>query len=540
MMKAGHLPSSDITLCAGLRAETDCSTQAGVPLKLMSSKSLYSEELWKAYSEKIIRQRNRKTYRHFDDPFDFDASGEMVRRLVADPTFKLVAKHSFAPLLKILTKTPRYRYDEENEVFGLETKIRPISFAGHFDSYLYGFYAYALTIAYQDYIKTMGFDHCVLAYRSDLGGDCNIQFAGRAFGHIDEMVAKYGRCTVIALDIKGYFDTINHRLLKEKWAKVLGVGELPLDQYRIFRSLTAYSYVNKASLLKHFDIKISKADQHKNLLSLIPDYIGGTSYKAKFDLLRRRKLIVSNHNRKGPSEKGIPQGSPLSSVLSNIYLIDFDKWLTTMGRLMDFRYLRYCDDLLVICQSKDANYLLDKIREEIDEEYLLKIQAKKSEVIEFRENSVGKVRAFDIKHPAIRDTDEGNERRYYKNLQYLGFEYNGQHTYIRPGSLSKYFRKAKGRILKTLMMAYGKRSKSEQIYKRRILELYSHFGRRNFITYAHNAGKATYMNSLGKERKGLDSPSIRRQLAGHFSFLNRELSAMSAQFARHKGVTQKK
>lgn len=505
----------------------------------MNSESLYSDDLWKVYHDKIIKQRKKKSYRHLDDVFDFEKSSELIRKMVADPTLKSVGSHSFLPLLKILTKTPRYRYDDRNHIGGLETKIRPISFAGHFDAYLYGYYAFALNEKYQAYIKANGFENCVLAYRSDLDGDCNIQFAAKAFGYVDEMVGKHGKCTAIALDIKGYFDTIDHRMLNKNWCKVLGMDELPIDQYRIFRSLTAYDYINKASLLKHFNIPLAKEDAYKNLLTLVPNHLNGASFRNKFDLLREKKLIVRNSNNNVPLEKGIPQGSPLSSVLSNIFLIDFDKWLTGLGKLIDFKYLRYCDDLLIICQSKNADYLLEKVMEEIDEGYNLKIQAKKSEVIEFRKNSRGHVRAFDVKDPSIRRTTGANEQKYYKNLQYLGFEYNGQQIYLRPGSLSRYFRKAKGRILKTMMMVYGKRSKSDKIYKRQILELYSHFGSRNFITYAHNASKASYRNSAGKVRQGLNSPSIKRQLAGHFSFLTREINIASNQFAKSKNIKVK-
>ena len=60
-----------------------------------------------------------------------------------------------------------------------------------------------------------GSAECILAYRSDLG-KCNIQFAKEAF----DQVRKRGECTAIALDIKGYFDNIDHETLKEKWQTI--------------------------------------------------------------------------------------------------------------------------------------------------------------------------------------------------------------------------------------------------------------------------------------------------------------------------------
>jgi len=43
---------------------------------------------------------------------------------------------------------------------------------------------------------------------------------------------------------------------------------------------------------------------------------------------------------------GIPQGSALSALLSNIYLVDFDEYMFKLGQTIGFIYRRYCDDIL--------------------------------------------------------------------------------------------------------------------------------------------------------------------------------------------------
>lgn len=506
---------------------------------------LYTEELWNRFAEKIEDYFKLKTYPHFDPYFDFPSEKEKLQNLVKDKSGKSIAEHSFLPLVKILIKTPRYRYQEDQKSYNIETKIRPISFASHFDNYIYGFYSFAINEIYQKYIKRKGFDNCVLAYRSDLDGKCNIQFAKDVFDDI----RKQESCTAIALDITGYFDNIDHSILKQKWCKVLDVDSLPIDQYKIYKTLTKYSYANKNSILKHFSVDLAKLKKQKfywqSLLDLIPDDIVGKSFREKFNLLRKNKLIVTNKPKKEKDGsinfKGIPQGSAMSSLLSNIYLIDFDEFLNNLGRKYGFSYRRYCDDLIVVCPIEKTNELKLIIVNKIHDKYKLTIQNKKTEVIDFSVNKQGKIRSF--KRQFNEKTNqfislEKNEIN-YKNLQYLGFEFNGQNVYIRPGSLSRYFRKMKGRIVKSVMMAYSKNSKSNVINKQQIYHRYSHLGRRNFLQYAYNASKKYYKNSEGKVRDGFDSPSIKRQLSAHFSIIEQEIKKTSEQRATQLGAKMK-
>lgn len=518
----------------------------------MNESNLYSAEIWENFVKKFGKTEKEfvlKTYPQFDPFFNFFHRKEEIHDLVKDPTLSKVAKHSFIPFVKILTKTPRYRFQEQEKSYSLDTKIRPISFASHFDSYLYSFYSFALTERYQEYIRLKGFSECVLAYRTDLNGKCNIQFAKEIFDNIRDRLKNNQECTAIALDVTGYFDNINHQLLKEKWCKILNIDELPKDQFKVFKSLTKYNYVNKDSILKHFgiDIKKKKKDGEKwqTLTDLIPDNIFGSRFKEKFQVLRERKLIVTNLpkiDKNGvKSFRGIPQGSPMSALLSNIYLIDFDDRLFRLSKELDFTYKRYCDDLLIVCKITDAQLINSEILNEISK-YDLHIQDKKTELIEFKADSKGSFRSFNRrkinKENAI--ITANNESRYYKNLQYLGFEFNGNRIYIRPGSLSKYFRKLKGRIVKTVMMAYSDKSPSTFIYKRQIIEKYSHLGKRNFLTYAMNASKKEYSNSRGVLREGMDSISIKRQIASHFSILIKEIEKTSKHRADQKSKKGKK
>ena len=521
----------------------------------MNMKRLYTDELWREYVDKVESGFQLKTYPHFDPYFNFPEDKEKIRILVSDPTLMKIKSHGFVPFLKTIQKTPRYKYQEGEEelpgYYELETKFRPISFASHFDTYIYGFYAFALNQSYQAHIHANGFQEVVLAYRTDLYGRCNIQFAKEAFERVKSMIDKNGECSAMALDIKGYFDHIDHAILKNMWCKVIDEDDLPIDQYQVFRSLTKYCYVNLTSFLKHFNInfrriekeqrknypakrKISKG--YKSLFDLIPEDTSGPTFHDKMVLLRKRKLIAENSRINEDRKRilnhiGIPQGSSMSALLSNIYLLDFDRKVFEKGQREGFIYRRYCDDILILCSPDQVNILKDYIISLIKNDHKLTIQNEKTDVIDFKPYGNGKFRSYKRNFNDELKAFEPlpNEDCNFKNL-------HGQNIYIRPGSLSRYFRKMKAKIFKTVSMAYSPNSKSDKIFKQQLYSRYSHFGRRNFLTYAKNASKKYYKNSKGVRKEGMDSPSIKRQIAAHMRILQQEIKKTSSQRAARKGI----
>lgn len=62
--------------------------------------------------------------------------------------------------------------------------------------------------------------------------------------------------------------------------------------------------------------------------------------------------------------KGIPYGSPISGLLSNLYLSDIDK---EYGSLKDIFYARYCDDILIASSSPyRLNYYEKRLKKKIN------------------------------------------------------------------------------------------------------------------------------------------------------------------------------
>ena len=87
----------------------------------MKNLSIYTDEIWSSFAAKVINADKLKTYKHFDHIFDFARFGKKIKDLVSDPTLKKIYSHSFVPHVKVLTKTPRYKFDEQLDSFEFET-----------------------------------------------------------------------------------------------------------------------------------------------------------------------------------------------------------------------------------------------------------------------------------------------------------------------------------------------------------------------------------------------------------------------------------
>lgn len=129
---------------------------------------------------------------------------------------------------------------------------------------------------------------------------------------------------------------------------------------------------------------------------------------------------------------GIPQGAPISDLLANAYLIDFDCQIGAYVRERGGFYYRYSDDILLLVpggekEGKAArNYVADAIKNFGSQ---LVIKPQKSSLIQFTMD--GNEQAFRFIH--------GKQRK--NGLEYLGFRFDGKKVYLRDSTLSSLFRK---------------------------------------------------------------------------------------------------
>ena len=135
--------------------------------------------------------------------------------------------------------------------------------------------------------------------------------------------ADEGYCCVVDMDLRKFFDTVNHSKLLQVLSKRIKDGRV-------------IALVNKM-------------------------------LKAK--VLDNKKLI--------PTTEGIPQGNAASPVLANILLNELDWELERRGH----KFVRYADDMMIFCKSKRAaERTLVSISKFIEQKLFLQINKEKTSV----------------------------------------------------------------------------------------------------------------------------------------------------------------
>ena len=103
-----------------------------------------------------------------------------------------------------------------------------------------------------------------------------------------------------------------------------------------------YPSIKHDLLLKELGKKIRK----KEIISLIRDAI------------RQATVAKAEGKKKTYNEIGVPQGLSISNISANIYMMSLDE---RHKKETSYKFYRYVDDLLVLCNSKDAESIKEKI-----------------------------------------------------------------------------------------------------------------------------------------------------------------------------------
>ena len=410
-------------------------------------------------SKKKVERRRRpdwfpiKTYLHFDSPID----RKSATKLVMDEN--AVKRHSFLPLIEFESQQRRYRRSKNSKA-QIRSKARRIAYCSNVDACIFSYYASTLTQNYEDFIKTFCIDDVVIGYRK-VGS--NIDLALQVFKEVESRKD----CVAFCFDIKGFFDNIDHAVLKRNWCRILNESSLPDDHFKIFQRLTKFSTVNRNACLRRLGMSSSKRDRefaNKRLCSI-------EDFRSK---IRGADGLSTNLVIPWKQDYRIPQGTPISALAANIAMIDFDIKMRQSVTALGGFYRRYSDDILIIVPSinrKDVPTMLNNCLKLSTRR--LKINVDKTDETEF----VGGLLA----------NGQGT-----KPLQYLGFLFDGERYLLRPSTISKLYRRmhhavGAARRCQRQVLA-GKKSGRSVLHKRALYLKHTHLGKDSFINgYAKKA-----------------------------------------------------
>jgi len=140
-----------------------------------------------------------------------------------------------------------------------------------------------------------------------------------------------GYTVQIDIDLEKFFDTVNHDVLM---------------------------------------VRVARKVKNKSLLKLLGSFL-------------RAGVVVDG--RLQPTKIGVPQGSPVSPILSNILLDDLDKELESRGH----KFIRYADDLAIFVKSKRAGErVLASVGHYLERKLKVKVNEAKSKVSKVKDSSV--------------------------------------------------------------------------------------------------------------------------------------------------------
>lgn len=284
------------------------------------------------------RNKDIKHYPHFDAPLP----KAEIARIANDPTE--VKRNAFFPLLRFTKQWKPYRDGRQRP-----PKSRELRYAARRDAAIYARYRAILSEKYESFLDWSGLSPNVIGYRSIIDditneGKINIHFARDAF----LFIRKSGNCTVVVADISSFFECMDHAMLKERWAEMLNAPRLPDDHYAVFKNVCQYRVIDQAAPYAELGYVEEKDGRlvYKTRRHQMPKQL--TPISQIRTLISSKKVPVYKHDK----SFGIPQGLPISDVLANIYMKDFDLSVSKWCEERSGFYQRYSDDIICIIPSE--------------------------------------------------------------------------------------------------------------------------------------------------------------------------------------------
>lgn len=249
--------------------------------------------------------------------------------------------------------------------------------------------------------------------------------------------------------------------------KVLDVERLPQDYFSVFKNITRFSSWDWKDIVKAAGESITERGIRKKINSRDTILTKEQFQKSKDDI------------KKNVSGIGIPQGSPISAILSNIYMIEFDEKIKRYVKSKSGIYMRYSDDFIIVLPYEDdieicnyKNFIFSHVE---SMKGLIDLQKEKTSCYIYTNGKI-------------------YENNCLSSINYLGFLFDGKSTKIRPRAITKYYYRMR-RKAHTIGRSNWISSKGKHISAKELYQIYSKNDKKQtFIDYAIKSKRILKLN----------------------------------------------
>lgn len=422
--------------------------------------NLVLDEIKEKWKRKAVTLTKGSAYSHFDSKaINLQTIRDKVEifNWVTEPEH--VVNHSFLPMIKfdITFKRVKKAKDDCVDMSGYKKlatsgdvtlwykdKTRKICISSHLDKCIYQYYSFMLNEYYNSWMDQHNIGDVAIAYRTNLHKASYILAK-----EVWDSIQGYEKCLVIVSDFESFFDNIDPGYLKQNLCEVLGESELTPDWYAVYKSLVKYAYVNMndiAKLLSHIMEPQGDKDGKTTLLSqkqinsqdLVPNIQCLKKWMKDYNSHKpdgEDNICVHHNGENQVKALGIPQGSSVSAVMANVYMIHFDEKINSLVKELGGSYRRYSDDVIIalpIQTESQCSDLYNQIKESFG-------YFKQNHIVEISKDKTKSMAFVDGAFYELTDAKDAINYSKPVKLTYLGLVFDGSKVGIRQSGITKYY-----------------------------------------------------------------------------------------------------